>query len=198
MKKLFILLCLIAVAISGCARATPTEKPADNTPIVTAPVVSPTTEPAATVPYQTPSQDDIENAAERFKSLGYAIRFDSETQDKPDENGFEMPYTDITVVLLRNGTETGFKPQVKDMIGGVMSEWYDDPEYVATIYQPPGSYIAATSVYYAGAGDEIFVSYNAADNVLTVWHRVFYEGGPDDAIEDLYEPWEVVATVDIS
>jgi len=192
MKKLFCLLltslCLLA-AVSGCG-TTPTQGPEET------PFENPNTTQGATASITENPTTAIANltAKERFESMGYEIRFDGVTEERPDEDGFNMPHTDVTVVLLKNGSDTDFKPQVKDLIGGMMDEWYNDPEYVVTIYQPPGEFVAATSVYYAGYGDEIFVSFDQASGLLTVWHRVFYEGGPDTPIEECYEDWVTVAT----
>jgi|GEM_PF-5577901 len=138
---------------------------------------------------------------EALVALGYDIKFDIKTRMVSDEFNFDLPYTDIEVILLHNGQPTDQCVNLENLLGGAMTDeengWRLDDERMANIHNPPENTVTGTQVYYAGGGDDVFVSFDLSKKLLTVWHRKFLEVGPYDNFEDGFGPWESVGSFSI-
>ena len=153
----------------------------------------------------TTSTAPVENmtAKQSLLALGYDIGFAIDGYTETDSSGFEFPASNVDVILLRiDGQQIGYLAHLEGFIGNAMipeeDGWCFDEEQLADIYKLPQNTVAGTEFYYAGAGDQVFVSFDPLEGLITVWHREFFEGGFDTPIEDTVDEWEAVSSINIA
>ena len=123
---------------------------------------------------------------DQLNALGFDIVFEVDEREELLEDGFEYPISTVEVILTKGGEPTDFRSIIPGLIGSVYE--FDD-EYLAEAYNPPANAAAGVQAYYAGAGDQIIVSFDYAEGAVTVWYRMFYEIGPDLEWEDCFGEW---------
>ena len=166
--------------------------------VFTPPPVPPSPELPAELPPEPPPElprpalppaEDV-TPRESLLALGYAIAFNIEEHEEADVCGFDLPFSDIEVVLLRDGEPVTQLALIENLLGGA---WEYAEEYLTEyIYNPPENVVAGIQAYYAGGGDQVLVSFEPASGTITVWHREFAEMCEGDSIEDSVDPWEAV------
>ena len=121
-----------------------------------------------------------------LRALGFDIEFVIEEHEETLEDGFEYPISVVEVVLLYDGEPTDCRTMIAGLFGSVYE--YDE-EALSETYNPPENAIAGVQAYYAGAGDQIFVSYDPLGGMVMVWYRMFGEVSPNIDWEDCFDEW---------
>ena|GEM_PF-5915803 len=181
MKKIVIALCALAL-LGGCAKAT---------------LVPPPVTPQPTVVLD-PSLSD----KEQLLAIGYTVVFDVNSRLEIAETGEECPVCDVEVMLYHGEAPTEYRFFFPDLPGMMMTieengwQWTD--EELAETYLLPDNTVAGTQVYFAGGGEDIYVSFVPGDNVLVVWHREFTEFDPTITQAEATAPWEIVESRELA